>query len=157
MNYQFNWLLTYLFKGRIIIEVMISSPETGWRLSRELQFFDTEQGSILVNWVIDVWQVFQSGSLSHSSELVVDRSVADANPTIICSEVRNGNTAQMSADCRADKHFSVSCLCEVDFFSFINNSLSWVFVVLLVHFLCGQSAYEDRGSVPHDLENLSRG
>jgi outer membrane cobalamin receptor len=48
--------------------------------------------------VVDVWQVSLSWSLSDSTEFIVDGSMAQANPSLVSSEIWNWNATQMSAN-----------------------------------------------------------
>jgi len=76
--------------------------EHGW-LVRELLLLNTN------NWaehgVVDVRQVSLSWSLSDSSELVVDRSMTQANPSFISSKIWDRDATQMSANGRANQDF----------------------------------------------------
>ena len=65
-----------------------------WLVWEDL-LFDTENWS--VHRVVDIWQVSLGWSLSDSSELVVDRSVTQADPSLVGSEIWYWNTSQMSA------------------------------------------------------------
>lgn len=47
-----------------------SSPESGGRLSWEFEFFNAK-GSV-IDGVIDVGKVFECGTLSNSTEFIVD-------------------------------------------------------------------------------------
>ena len=51
--------------------------------------------------IVDPWEVGDSRTLPDTSELVVDGSVTEADPTLIRTEVRNRNATQVSADSRS--------------------------------------------------------
>ena len=72
--------------------------EDGW-LVGVLHLFDTEDGA--VHLIVNPWQVGNSGSLSHSAELVVHRSVAQAHPALVGTQVGHGDATQVSANGRA--------------------------------------------------------
>ena len=50
--------------------------------------------------IVDPGKVGDRRTLSDTSELVVDGSVTKADPTLIRTEVRNGNATQVSANSR---------------------------------------------------------
>jgi len=57
-----------------------------------------------VHGVIDIWQVSLGWALSHSTEFVVHGSVAQADPSLVSTNVWHRNATQMSANGRADQH-----------------------------------------------------
>jgi len=61
-----------------------------------------------VHLIVDPWQVGGGWSLTHAAELVVDGSVAKADPSLVGSEVGHWDAAQMSANGRAAKDGRVS-------------------------------------------------
>lgn len=69
-------------------------------------FFNADGGS--VHRVVNIWQVGLSWSLSDSSELIVYGTMAQANPTLVGSEIRHGDATQVSANGRAHKNAGVS-------------------------------------------------
>lgn len=135
---------------------MTSGPIGHRWLSGEFKSFDAQQCSILVNWVVNIWQVLQGGALSDSAELVVHWTVANADPSVVGSQIWNWDATQMGADCWAHQHLSISCGAQHDLAWFVQNGLSWVLVVFLVDFLSSKSSDEDWSAVPDNLENLSR-
>ena len=48
--------------------------------------------------IVNPRQVGDSGSLTNSAELVVDGSVAKADPALVSTEIRHRDAAQVSAD-----------------------------------------------------------
>ena len=67
-----------------------------------LHLLNTEDGS--VHLIVDPGQVSDGGALTHTAELVVDRSVAQAHPALVGAQVGHGDAAQMSANGRAAHH-----------------------------------------------------
>ena len=110
------------------------------------------------NWaidgVVDVWQVGLSWSLSDSSELVVDGSVAKANPSLVGSKIWNWDASQMGANGGAHQNLGVSGVGKSSDGLFIQKGGVWkgVGVFNLGH---GESSNEDDLSVPSGLEDLS--
>jgi len=51
-----------------------------------------------VDGVVNVRKVGLGGSLSHSAEFIVDGTVAKANPTLVGTEIRNGDATEMCAN-----------------------------------------------------------
>jgi hypothetical protein len=64
------------------------------------------------NWsihgVVNVREICLSRTLSNSSEFIVHGTVAKANPTLISSQIGNGDATQMSANSRAHENVGVS-------------------------------------------------
>ena len=48
--------------------------------------------------IVNLGQVTGGGSLTDTAELIVHRSVTEANPALISSQVWDGNAAEMGAD-----------------------------------------------------------
>ena len=71
-------------------------------LVRELLLFNTDYCT--VHRVVDVWQVSLSGSLSYSTEFIIDRSMAKAHPSLVGTKIWHWNATQMSANGRAHKY-----------------------------------------------------
>ena len=65
-------------------------------LVRELLLFNANQGT--VHRVVDIWQVCLGWSLSDSSELVVDGTVAKADPSLVGTKIWHWDAAQVSAN-----------------------------------------------------------
>ncbi len=66
------------------------------RLVGELLLFNTDQGT--VHRVVDVWQVGLSGSLSYSTEFIIDGTMAKAHPSLVSTKIWHWNAAQVSAN-----------------------------------------------------------
>ena len=79
--------------------------ENGW-LVRELLLLNADNWT--EDWVVDVRQVSLSWSLSDSTEFIVDGSVAQANPSLVSSEIWNWNATQMRANGRANQDLRVT-------------------------------------------------
>jgi hypothetical protein len=92
--------------------------------------------------------------LSDSSELIVDRTVANADPTVISTQIRNGDATQMCADSRAHQKLGGTSIGQDDFFTFIQDCINGVFVFLL-DFTVGKSSNEDGLTVPDNLHNFT--
>ena len=69
--------------------------EDRWLIG-ELHFFDAKDRS--VHLIVDPGKIGDSGSLSHSAELVIYGAVAQAHPTLIRAQVRHWNATQVSAN-----------------------------------------------------------
>jgi len=52
-----------------------------------------------VHLIVNVGQITGGRALSNTAELIVDRTVAQAYPTLVGAKVRYWNAAQMSANC----------------------------------------------------------
>jgi len=128
-------------------------PETDGRLAGVLQLLNTE--NVVIKGVVDDFQVFKGGSLSDSTKLIIDTSVANANPSLVVTEVRNRNATQVSANGRADQHLRVLVVIEEDSFVFIEQCL-FRQSMLLFDFLVSETSDEDRLSVPHNLNDFAR-
>ena len=75
---------------------MVSNiQEDGWFVGEDL-LFNADDWSI--DGVVDVWQVVLSWSLSDSSELIIDGTVAETNPTLVGSKIGHWDATQMSAN-----------------------------------------------------------
>lgn len=91
--------------------------------------------------------------MSDSRELIKDRSMANADPALVGSEVRNGDATQMGAN-RADaEHAGVQVLIEIDRLGGIQETASRL-GLLFFDLLLGESSDKNRLSVPHDLHDL---
>ena len=126
--------------------------EDGW-LVRELLLLNAHDWA--VHRVVDVWQVSLSWSLSDSSELIVDRSVTKANPSLVSSEIWHWNATQMSANGRAHKNAGVSSIRKGDNGFFIKKSSGWEGVGRL-DLIDGKSSDENDFSIPGSLEDFTR-
>lgn len=81
--------------------------------------------------------------------------MANAHPSVVGSQVGNGDATQVSANSRTHQHVSVACRVEADLADWVKEGGSGVFVFLLVIFGLGESSDENGGSVPDNLEDLS--
>jgi hypothetical protein len=132
-----------------------SSPESfGW-FSWEFQSFDADNGSIFVDWVINIWQVLEGRSLSDSTELVINWTVANANISIIVAQIWNGNATQMGADGWAYQDGGFTGWSEDDFRALVKNGFNWV-IIFLLDLFGSKSSDEDRGTVPDNLDDFGR-
>ena len=73
-----------------------SNVEEDGGLVGEDLLLDADDGSI--HGVVDVGQVSLGGSLSHTAELVVHGTVAEANPTLVGTEVGHWDATEMGAN-----------------------------------------------------------
>ena len=64
-----------------------------------MHLLNTEDGA--VHLVVDPRKVSDGGTLTDSAELVIDGTVAKADPALVCTKIRNRNATQMSADSRS--------------------------------------------------------
>lgn len=127
-----------------------SRPKANGGLSWEFHLLDTEKSSVFVKGVVDVGKVQQGRALSNSAEFVVNRTMANADPSVVGSEVGDWNATQMGANCRADEHLSTSCLVQANLTDLVEHGCIGEFVFFL-NFLGGESPNEDGCSVPNDL------
>ena len=125
--------------------------EDGW-LVRELLLLNAHDWA--EHRVVDVRQVSLSWSLSDSSELVIDRSVTKANPSLVGSKIWHWDATQMSANGRAHQDLGVTGIGKSGHGLFIQKGGVWkrVGVLDLSH---GKSSNEDDLTVPGGLKNLS--
>ena len=118
----------------------------------ELLLLDTDEGT--VDGVVDVGQVVQGWSLSHSAELVVDGSVAQAHPPLVGTEVGHGDATQVSANGRADEHAGVACIGKRSGRALIQLGGGWQGPGLLGLGHC-ETSDEDHLAVPGGLQDLT--
>jgi hypothetical protein len=131
-----------------------SNIEEDGGLVREDLFFNADGGSI--HRVVNIGQVILSGSLSDSSELVVHRTMAQANPSLVSSQVRHRDATQMGADGRAHQDAGVTGIGERGNWSLIEEGGIRKGASLL-NLRCCQSSNENKFSVPRGLQDLTRG
>jgi hypothetical protein len=79
--------------------------EDGGLIGEDL-LLNAEDGAM--DLIVDVRQVTGSGALTHATELIIDGTVAQADPSLVGTEVRHGNAAQVSANGGAAEHWRVS-------------------------------------------------
>lgn len=109
-----------------------------------------------VNLVVDVGQVGDSRSLSNTAELVVDGSVTEANPSLVGSEIGNGDASQMGADSRAAQDGGVTGIRDLSLGLLVECGGGGERVGL-VDLGLGETTHKDHFSVPGGLENLTWG
>jgi hypothetical protein len=109
-----------------------------------------------VHLVVDPRQVSDGRALTDAAELVVDGSVAKANPALIGTEVGHGDAAEMGADGRAAHDRGVSGFRDRGLRLFIELS-GLGESVGLVDLRLGETTDENEVTVPRGLENLTRG
>lgn len=108
-----------------------------------------------VHRVVDIWQVSLGWSLSDSSELIVDGSVTQADPSLVGSEIWHWDASQMSANSGAHKHLRVTGIRKRNDGFFIEQGSGWQRVTFS-DFTEGKSSNEDDFSVPGSLEDFTR-
>jgi len=140
---------TALSVGLGISQQALSHIEEDWWLVRELLLFNTDDWA--EDWVVDVWQVCLSWSLSDSSEFVVDGSVTQANPSLVCTKIWYWNTSQMGANGWADQNLGVTSVGKSGDRLFIQLGGQWKGVGIF-NFSEGKSSNEDDLTVPSSLE-----
>ena len=101
----------------------ISDVHEDGRLVRILHLLDTEDWS--VHLIVDPWQVGDGGTLTHSTEFIINGTVAEAYPSLVCAEIGNGNATQMRADSRAHNNIRVSSICNNDRRVLVKLSRFW--------------------------------
>mmetsp|Transcript_6205 Transcript_6205/g.4387 ORF Transcript_6205/g.4387 Transcript_6205/m.4387 type:complete len:241 (+) Transcript_6205:169-891(+) len=106
--------------------------------------------------VIDEWEILKCGTLSDTTELVVDGTVAQADPTFVSTEVRYGNATQMSANSGSDVDGGVTSVGNLSFRLLIQLSGLGKSVSLL-DLRGGQTSNEDHFTIPGSLEDFTRG
>ena len=93
-------------------------------------------------------------SLSNSAHLVVNRPVADADPSSVGAEIWDRDAAQMGADGRADQDCVVGALFEVSASGLVQEGAGGE-SLLILDLLLGESSDEGGDSVPGDLDDLA--
>jgi hypothetical protein len=144
-------LINILPSKRDALEKRSHIEEDGW-LVGELLLLNAHNCS--EDGVIDEWQVGLSWSLSDSSELIVDGSMAQANPSLVSSKIWNWDASQMGANGGAHQNLGVSGVGESGNRLFIQLGSEWegIGILDLGH---GKSSNEDDLTVPSSLEDLS--
>jgi hypothetical protein len=72
--------------------------ENAWFVGEHL-LFNAKNGA--VHLVVNVREISSCGSLSNTTELVINRTMAQANPAFVGTEIWHGNATQVSANCGA--------------------------------------------------------
>lgn len=132
---------------------MLSDIEVDWWLVREDLFLNADNWA--VHRVVNVWQVCLSWSLSDSTEFIINRSVTQANPSLVCSEIWYWNTSQVSANSWAHKNARVSCIWKSNNWLFIEKSGIWE-SISFPDLRDSKSSNKDELSIPSSLKNLTR-
>jgi hypothetical protein len=115
--------------------------------------FDADNGS--VHWVVDAGQVGLGGTLSHSAEFVVDRSMAQADPSLVSSQIGHRDASQVSANSWTHQDLRVSSVREGSNRDLVKGSGVWK-GPRLSYLRESQSSNENKLSVPRCLEHFSR-
>ena len=140
-------------KGVLLVDADSDVEEDGG-LVGVLHFLDAEDGS--VDLIVDPGQVGDGWSLSHSAELVVDGTVAEADPALVGAQIGHGDAAQMCADGASADNAGVAG---------VGNGGLGLLVELggcgqrvgLVDLRLGQTTHEDEITVPAGLQHLTGG
>ena len=140
-------------KGVLLVDADSDVEEDG-RLVGVLHFLDTEDGS--VDLIVDPGQVGDGWSLSHSAELVVDGTVAQADPALVGTQVGHGNAAQMRADSRGANNARVAGVRDGGL-GLLVELRGCGKSIGLVDLRLGQTTHENQITVPGGLEDLTRG
>jgi hypothetical protein len=125
--------------------------EDGW-LVGELLLLNAHDWA--VHRVVDVWQVSLSWSLSDSTELIVDGSVAKADPSLVGTKIWDWDATQMSANGGAHQDLGVTSVGEGGHGLLIQKGGVWKSVGG-PNLGQGESSNEDDLSVPGGLEHLT--
>ena len=124
----------------------------GWLVWEDL-FFDADDWSI--DRVVNVWQVGLGWSLSDSSEFIVHRSVTQADPSLVSSQIWHWNATQVSANSRAHKNAGVTGIRKSNNRLLVEQGCIWKSVGVF-DFGNGKSSNENKLSVRGGLENFTR-
>ena len=106
--------------------------------------------------IVDPWEVSDGWSLSDSAELVVDGTVAQADPALVGAQVGHWDAAQMCANGRRANDARVAGIGDGSLRFLVKLRGRWQSVGL-VDFGLGQTTHEDKITVPGGLEHLARG
>jgi hypothetical protein len=106
--------------------------------------------------VVDVGEVTGGGSLTNATELIINGTVTEADPSLVGTEVGHGNAAQMSANSRAAENWRVSGIWNRGLALLIKKGGGGEGVGE-VDFGLGKATHKDHLSVPGSLEDLSWG
>ena len=144
----------FLAAGRYRHSYLCSDVHKDGRLVGELHFFDAENWS--VDLIVDPGQVSDGWSLSDSAELVVDGTVAQADPALVGTQVGHGNAAQMRADSRGANNARVAGVRDGGL-GLLVELRGCGQSIGLVDLGLGQTTHENEITVPGGLEDLTRG
>ena len=118
-----------------------------------LHFFDTQDGT--VHLVVDPWEVSNSWTLTHSSEFIVDGTVAEADPAFVGTKIRYRDAAKMGANGGAANDRRVASIWNRSLRLFIK--LSWGGQgVCLIDLWFGETSDEDKVTIPWSLQTFTR-
>ena len=106
--------------------------------------------------IVDPWEVSNSGALSDSAELVVDGTVAQADPALVGTQVGHGDATQMRADGGAADDGGVAGIRDGSLRLLIKLGGGGERVGL-VDLGLGQTTNEDEVTVPGGLEDFTGG
>ena len=106
--------------------------------------------------IVNPGQVGDCGSLTHSSEFVIYRTVAKAYPTLVGTEIWYGDATQMSANGGAADNRGVTGVRNGSLGLLIKLGGSWK-GISLIDLRFGQSSDKDQITVPGSLEYLTWG
>jgi hypothetical protein len=109
-----------------------------------------------VDLVVNVGQVSGGGTLADTAELIINGSVAKANPALVCTEIRHGNATQMGANSGAAQDWGITGFWD-GCFRFLIKQTGGGEGVSEVDLGLGKTTYEDHLSVPGGLSNFSWG
>ena len=104
--------------------------------------------------VVNPWQVGGGWSLTDATELVVDGSVAKADPSLVGAEIWHWDAAQMSANGRAAQDGRVAGFGDRDLGLLVELGRLGESVGL-VDLRLGETTHEDHLSVPGSLEDFT--
>lgn len=82
--------------------------------------------------------------------------MANADPTVIGSQIGDGNAAQMGADSRAHEYLRITSRCKAHLADRIQKRGFRVLVLFLVHLLGSKSSNKNRRPIPNNLHDLPR-
>ena len=137
---------------KYVVVVPPSYVQVNRRLVRVLHFFNAKGRAVHI--VVDVGQVGLGGSLSHTPELIVDGTVTQAHPALVGSDVRSGDAAQVSANCRDDEYLrGTGVRQDVDVLLIEMAGLGQS--VRLSDLAESQTTHEDKLTVPRGLHNFA--
>jgi len=117
-----------------------------------LHLLNAEDG--LEDGVVDVGQVSLSGTLSDSTELVIDGTVAKAHPALVGTDIGSGNATKMGANSGGDVDLGVTAVVQLGERLLIQSSRLGQ-SIRLRHLGLGQSSDEDELTVPGGLHNFT--
>jgi len=126
--------------------------EDGWLIRKDL-LFNTNDWPI--HWVVNVRKIVLCRSLSYSSELIVNWTMAQTNPTLVGTKIRNWNTTQVSANGWTDQYVRVSCIRKGSYWLLIQKCGIRKRVGIL-NFSQSKSSHEDKFSIPRSLKHFTR-